>query len=72
MAGPLSYIGGKNRLAKRIIQTFPEAHDVRRGIFRIYLDFRSRKDHDSLIHLTEEQLPIDRNATPPEANGFSP
>jgi len=24
MAGPLSYIGGKNRLAKRLIEIFPE------------------------------------------------
>ncbi len=24
MAGPLSYIGGKNRLAKRVIELFPE------------------------------------------------
>src|SRR5258708_24852142 len=24
MAGPLSYIGGKNRLAKRVIEIFPE------------------------------------------------
>jgi len=32
MAGPLSYTGGKNRFAKRVIEIFPGAYDLCGGI----------------------------------------